>query len=354
MIPRADDVYGKSTGGGVPPRRGGQNLISINAIRRDPLQPRRVIPSIVRRDTAGESLTSWYQAVKEEVAELVSALLDGADIEDKRADSDFSPEAAAFLELVDLAVSIRRDGLANPITAFQIADGQYQIETGERRWLAYHLLNEAFNGNDVDRNGKPRDWSMIPCSIVEKIDIWRQAAENTARANLNAIAKARQFALLSMDLYRLSGRRFKPVAEFEWEVEYYAQGNLDAPLGKREQLLSAMGFKSAAELTRCRQLLTLPAKVWFFGDDKNVPQSVLLKCVGLSERDGLEVVSSWNGVPQDNKKQGKPLHSKNRDFTDRIDDFGTQITKSLKTQSERRQAAAKLRALADKLERGEG
>jgi hypothetical protein len=174
----------------------------------------------------------------------------------------------SLLELVDLAASIRRDGLTNPVTVAQTGD-HYQLETGERRWLAYHLLHWFFE----DERDK---WAKIPARIVEHVDVWRQATENTARANLNAIGRARQFAILLMDLLAQSGAEFRPFEAFEQEQDFYAQvadGDVwRVPRGKGELLLNAMGLKHVGQLRHYRALLRLPNEVWREADDTNLTE----------------------------------------------------------------------------------
>ena len=98
---------------------------------------------------------------------------------------------APLLRLADLAGSIRQDGLTNPITVVKTGD-THVIETGERRWVAFHLLNAYIDGDD---------YQSIPARRMPELNLWRQASENTARDALNAIARARQIALLLMDMH---------------------------------------------------------------------------------------------------------------------------------------------------------
>src|SRR5690606_34285023 len=102
------------------------------------------------------------------------------------------PLEGSLLALADLAGNIRRNGLMNPISVVRVGE-RYQIETGERGWLAHHLLR-LLTGDD--------NWQYVAARVVERSSVWRQAGENSARADLNAISKARQFALLLMDLYQ--------------------------------------------------------------------------------------------------------------------------------------------------------
>ena len=174
--------------------------------------------------------------------------------------------------------SIRRDGLTNPISVVRRGNN-YELETGERRWLAYHLLHWKFGENDLLPNNKQRNWSRIPARIVKEVDIWRQASENNARDNLNAISKARQLALLLMDLH--GWEHFSTFNEFENEQDFYSQvadGNeWRIPRGHGEVLLNAMGLSDASQLRQYRALLRLPLADWRKADDENLTEGELRK-----------------------------------------------------------------------------
>jgi len=184
----------------------------------------------------------------------------------------------SLMKIVDLAASIRRDGLTNPISVVRRGNN-YELETGERRWLAYHLLHWKFGENDLLPNNKQRNWSRIPARIVKEVDIWRQASENNARDNLNAISKARQLALLLMDLHGWDN--FVPFDKFEHEQDFYSQvadGNeWRIPRGHGEQLLNAMGLSDASQLRQYRALLRLPFDTWRKADDENLTEGELRK-----------------------------------------------------------------------------
>jgi hypothetical protein len=79
-----------------------------------------------------------------------------------------NPALQALIELAALAASIRRDGLTNPITVINLGNKRYQLETGERRWLAYHLLYQML---------PDAKWRHIPARVMSELDVWRQAAE---------------------------------------------------------------------------------------------------------------------------------------------------------------------------------
>jgi hypothetical protein len=266
------------------------------------MQPRRAIPSSVRQGWDGSPqqvegvLTQWLNAVKTESGGAfdLGRYLDHAheteDEEGNDRERSIGPIEAAFQGLVDLAATINRDGLTNPITVAPL-DEMYQLETGERRWLAYHLLQAYFPG------GK---WEKIPARVVDAPNLWRQAAENNARDNLNAIGKARQYALLLMDLLSNDAKtriQFKPFDTFENEREYYAQvADMAVPKGKNEMILSVMGVEHRNASSRYKALLNLPDEVWHLADDLNWPERRLRPLTAMGARDSIKIAEQWAGL----------------------------------------------------------
>jgi hypothetical protein len=255
--------------------------ISIFEIYPDPMQPRRAIPSSVRQGWNGDPahvervLAAWLNAVREEsngAFDLDDYLLAESSSEDESHRNErppVGPMEVAFRGLVDLAATIYRDGLTNPITVASV-ENIFRLETGERRWLAYHLLHANFP------DGK---WEKIPARVVDAPNLWRQAAENNARDNLNAIGKTRQFALLLMDLLgsdKNNPVEFQPFDAFENEQEFYAQvadGNkYRVPRGKGQMLVSVIGLGNPDQLRDYRRLLTLPNEAWQIADDYNLAE----------------------------------------------------------------------------------
>ncbi len=273
--------------------------ISLFNIVPNLIQPRYSIPHVltdiytVQSDTIEDIFQRWIEEVKLERAQgdfdITSYLLGENTSRGEQAekpDDELTPISTnppsniekSLMKIVDLAASIRRDGLSNPVSLVH-RDGYYELETGERRWLAYHMLNWKFGEHDLLQNGQQRNWSRIPARIVKEVDIWRQASENNARDNLNAISKARQLALLLMDLHGWDN--FVPFDQFENEQDFYSQvadGNQwRIPRGSGEQLLNAMGLSDASQLRQYRALLRLPLDEWRKGDDKNLTEGELRK-----------------------------------------------------------------------------
>lgn len=271
--------------------------ISIFEIMPDFAQPRRVMPSQIRHlwnqtpQGIAELFRVWWQEVeKERDGEFnLGAFISGTESERTETEhSDYHPGSLedSFMKIISLAASIRRDGLTNPITVVPRKEGQYQLETGERRWLAHHLLYLWFNGED----GKPDErehWEKIIARQVDDVDVWRQATENNARADLNAISRARQFAVLMMSLYGQDN--FDRFDAFSNEQAYYAQAlqKKSAPYGKGEDLLNAMGVKSRSALSRYRMILSLPHEIWLGGDDYDLSEELLAKLASMPEKEAL-------------------------------------------------------------------
>ncbi len=272
--------------------------ISIFDIYPDPLQPRRAIPSPIRAhwdgrpSTTGILFETWFRLAVEERGEdfKIEPFLFGLD-EAPRPEK-IGPIDAALIDLLEMAANIRANGLTNPITVAHTGSG-YHIETGERRWLAYHILNIYFD----DEQEK---WSRIPARVVDDFSVWRQASENNARANLNAISKARQLAILLMDIHhRRNGIKFRTfeqlVGQGECDRAFYAQvfdgSAYPIPSGMGEAVMTAGGFKTSSLMREHRGLLDLPDEVWRIADDLNWTQGKIRQLVRQSKGDANKLIS---------------------------------------------------------------
>lgn len=301
--------------------------IDIFEIFPDHSQPRRTIPSPLRKDWDGQPATvpallrAWLDAIRLErgddgfdlSAHLLSNETERYTTYHLALESDESasePETVereagiletALLPIVDLAASIRRDGLTNPITVVQTGR-TYRLETGERRWLAFHLLRMWADETKQDKTYK---YEKILANTVKKVDVWRQASENNARADLNAIGKARQFALLLMDILQEEDHaEFEPytalVKPGVSDRLYYAQvahgGDYRIPRNKGEKLLNAIGLKNGKQLKQHRALLRLPDSVWRIADDLNWTEGKLRELVKLIDDEpqkAIKLACQW-------------------------------------------------------------
>lgn len=269
----ADDIFGASPAPELNTGRVVARPVALEEIWADVRQPRRVIPASVRLHWNGNPgavptlLNTWAGVA----ANAAGRHIDREGIilgEGDGLDTDGTPSVyESYVALLRLAGSILRDGLINPITIVN-RDGHYMVESGERRLLAYWLLRLYTNEGE--------SFSRIPAVIVSDADyVWRQAAENTARRNLNAVGMARQLALLVMaargeDQYRVYDAIVQPGGS---DRRYYAQiadGNIHRiPRGAGERIQSAMGL-SMEQLSQYRALLRL-------GDDEQVNDALWLR-----------------------------------------------------------------------------
>lgn len=330
--------------------------IRIQTIVPSPTQPRRVMPSAVRDQWDGQPrsvtglIETWRQLAADESG-LDIDLRDWIERGANEADDDGLERPAAgtltatLLHIITLAASIYRDGLTNPITVVRQGEG-YLLETGERRWLSFHLLNALF----------PSDgFHEIPARVMDNMSIWRQASENNARADLNAISKARQFALLLMDLYGFEN--FKSFDVFRHEQDYYAQiadaNTYRIPYGTGDKLLNAMGLSHKSAFSRSRALLTLPAEVWRLGDDHNFSEDLLLQLSKLSPADAVKMarkVATRNLSDESQPSQPSKPADDDPFWQKQIDRVFSPQKWSKMTPRERRDAYEYLKAMLIKLE----
>ena len=343
-------VYGEIAD--IDSRRKTVRPVGIFDIYPDFSQPRRVLPSELRTywtghpHQIGDLYEVWVQLInaqRHEPLDLGGYLtqqhlppdMDGNEDEIEAVHlRPVHPLERALLEIAQLAISIRQVGLTNPITVVRQQD-VYRLETGERRWLAYHLLHTFF----PDEN-----WSAIPADVVPAFDVWRQATENSARADLNAIGRARQFSILLMDLLTGRGYSFQPFVDVLEaglsERHYYAQvadGNeYRIPPGDGEKLLAAMGLKNPVQLRQYRALLRLPDPLWQHADDHNLTEGEIRK---LTDSTVTRVT-----VSEPSAEPSPLVESINKKRRDRIWHYASRL--ALLTPAEREKA---LEAISDDL-----
>lgn len=284
--------------------------ISIRVIWADIKQPRRIFPATVRGDWQGsaakvpEMLRQWH-------AHAVTAIDDEIDARQLVLGAPSTIEMTGiaivddYLSLCQLAACIAHEGLTNPITIRARANpmmqfvpitvqagisGIYIIETGERRWLAHHLLT-MYGDNRFEK---------IAAQVV-KFDIFRQSSENSARQSLNAVGKARQLALILMHLHSHK-HKFEDwvvcVAPGECDLNYYAQvakgDQWGIPRGSSARVLAATGIANRQMVSRYRDILNLPDDVWQLADEENWSEK---RC-----RDALDAIRSSKTTEQEKEQ----------------------------------------------------
>ncbi|MEO1443159.1 MAG: ParB N-terminal domain-containing protein, partial [Chloroflexota bacterium] len=252
--------------------------ILLDLVRPNPLQARRVLPDRVYVDFHSEKMTPT-QALREVVrlAQIaakqngrpfsnVLELLGNPGEETEVEPSALTPIEQLIRDLTNLAVTIRDDGQVNPLTVVDASNGgiqRFRIETGERRYWATWLLKDFISGYQGD--------GMTPCIIIpqEKESPFRQAKENTTRSGLNAVAMARQIALLLLYVHGYE----MPVGPVS--MDFYRQA-LDLDLrGKREYsetVYSALGGISKRQFSGYKSLLRLCEEAIEIADRHNIEE----------------------------------------------------------------------------------
>ena len=288
-----EDLYG---GAGGEDLYGGRQVVrptDINTILADVTQARRAVPAEVRRligwngaaDDVSRVLEAWRNMACAQtdtdiaVGDVLRAGSDSIDPEGTQ------PLFREYVALLRLAESIRSEGLLHPIRIVR-HKGKWLIESGERRWLAFWLLYVHLGG----------DWERIPAIASDTQGrIWRQAMENLAREDLNAISKARQLALLIMAARQEAGARYEAWetmvepdgCDRAWYAQVYDGMVHRVPYGTGDQILSTLGI-NRSEMARCRSLLRLTDdeavndELWQQGDAENWRQGFLLQVATLS------------------------------------------------------------------------
>ncbi len=269
--------------------------LPLELIRPDPVQPRRVLPERIHFEFHGQRLTP-HQALRElvQIAQIAARqngrpftsvldLLPNAD--DDRPDSPdgkLTPEEALLRDLVSMALTLRDDGLVNALTVVDISEGVmrlYRIETGERRYWAAWLLRDFIPGYESD--------GMIECRVVshDRTSVFRQAKENTARHGLNAVALARQAALLILSV---NGYEIPPYAVGN---DYYRQAlELRIPRGSATEIYAAMGGIDKRRFSQYKDLLNLSDEALEYADRHSLDEGVLRHLLKLSPDDQLEMM----------------------------------------------------------------
>lgn len=279
IVPDAfnDDDFQPGTGRTMKARP-----MAITDILPDPAQPRRAVPSAARATWDGKStaesvqvmLQAWVDLAAHELGDplrIYVATEPPADYERIEVEETTTPITFKLLKLVDLANDIFLNGLTEPIHVTKLDEG-YRAESGERRWLAHWWLFLA--------TGDAK-WSKINAFVRDEFSVWRQASENGARQQLNAIELARQVARLLMDIHKSAD--FKSYAEMVQsgasDRAYYAQvsdgDRFRIPRGMGEKIAAAMGLPNVQMIRQYRALLRLPDEKWIEGDDQSWTENAL-------------------------------------------------------------------------------
>jgi ParB-like chromosome segregation protein Spo0J len=176
----------------------GEMLITpeLDACRPDPNQPRRLLPDDLReRLQAGEAPAevlweAWGRCLGEKLYQAMRSrdLTPAEALARRREEGVLDLALQLTLEgLVELADSIARHGLRQPINVYDVGKGPYRIAEGERRWWAHvYLLNVLLHFEASTILAR-----VHPLPDDELTVLARQQAENVHRRDLSAVARAR-------------------------------------------------------------------------------------------------------------------------------------------------------------------
>lgn len=215
------------------------STLPLTQVRPDAAQPRRLLPEDLA--AAFASGTSPFEML----VELRSRAKRDRSIRERLA------------ELEGLADSIAADGLIQPIRVYPSGDEQYQIEEGERRWWAHHILVQR--GDERFKN--------IAAIVVETPQadpnlLRRRVAENVHRSEFTSIELAQAMA-----------RRVEEILATEAGV-------------KRRVAEQRVGKENRMSDRRVRQyvaLLTLAPDVQELAQRTRLSESALRSLVGIKD-----------------------------------------------------------------------
>lgn len=230
--------------------------INLNRIKPDPAQPRSFLPHDLKAkldqdemapaEILGELLSRAQQG--DQLAALILGGRPAVTDEEEAGDDDKG--------LLALAQSIREVGLRQPINVYSVTradkpgERYYQIGEGERRYWAHHLLvwqgHQSFNRVRAIIETMPAD-----AELVQR----RQQAENAARQDLSAIARARSIQQIRDRLMLKLGTRVPN----ETTIQLPGQRELDEAVGQEVKTFAgrAIGDRMVRNYLR---LLKLSAK----------------------------------------------------------------------------------------------
>ncbi len=254
----------------------GQSIyeVDLDRVYPDPNQPRCILPGELRNRVNNRELQP-VDAIRELIQRaknndpLALLILGGAE-DTSDDDEDHGLRA--------LANSIKSVGLRQPINVYSVASSDipgetnYQIAEGERRYWAHQLL--VAEGH--------REFLRIRCMIEpmpddEELIRRRQQAENAARQDLSAIARARSIQQIRDRLRIEMGTRVPG----ESTIKLPSQRELDAAVGQEVKIFSgrAIGGRMVRNYLR---LLKLPSDLQDIAEAAQLTEKQLRPIMGLS------------------------------------------------------------------------
>jgi hypothetical protein len=288
--------------------------VTLERIQPDFTQPRRLLPYDLRAAVEAGELTpaEVMQALvlRAEAGDTVALLILGGREKGPAGEDDLAVEDSGLLAL---SQSIREVGLRHPLNVYRINDPdqpdqiRYQLGEGERRFWAHHLL--LLQGNDEFRRVK---CIVEPLPENEEVIHQRQEAENAARVDLPAIARARSMERIRQRLQVELGTRVPG----ENTIKLPGQRELQIAIGQQVKVFTgrAIGDRMVRNYLA---LLTLPSEAQDLSEAAQLTEKQLRPVMRLkSDEERLEMVrriveENWSGrqVLQEVTVPAKPVSS---------------------------------------------
>lgn len=210
-----------------------QHIYEINLDRIEPdlTQPRHLLPHDLRTALQNKEMSPAeimrQLVLRAERGEMVALLVLGGRT---RGPADEEDEVVEDTGLFALARSIQEVGLRQPLNVYRIDDpdhpnqASYRVGEGERRYWAHHLL--------VQQGHEP--FNKVRCIVEqlpddEEVIHQRQEAENAARVDLPALARARSMQRIKERLNVEMGTRVPG----ENTIKLPGQRDLQIAVGQR-------------------------------------------------------------------------------------------------------------------------
>jgi hypothetical protein len=255
-----------------------ESELPVNVIGPDPAQPRRAMPADLRAAWVAAAAPTdvlfkqWAELALEQHPHVLGweQVINPPNDQRPADDDEFmdgpnmtrTPIAALWMKLVHLAADIHAAGLQQRIVVYKVGPKDYRLLIGERRLLAYLLLNwQGYGG-----------YTNIPSLVVDGYDPVAQAIENGSREDLNAIERARQLAIL---LLHFNGVTPPTDPDWDWYAQAADAKQYRVPRGKADLVMRACGFTGKQEIMRYRKLLTLPTELSNLADQYSLAEGKL-------------------------------------------------------------------------------
>ena len=205
--------------------------INLDRIHPDPTQPRHLLPydlrTKVQKKTYSPAEAMRELVLRAERGDTLALLILGGK---QTGPVDEQDEIVEDTGLLALAHSIRDVGLRHPLNVYRIDDPEqpdqvsYRLGEGERRFWAHHLLVQQ--GYEEFKTAK---CIVEPLPDDDEIIHQRQEAENAARVDLPAIARARSMERIKERLNLELGTRVPG----ENTIKLPGQRELQVAIGQR-------------------------------------------------------------------------------------------------------------------------